>query len=69
MIDTSRMTNGEKAKLYDQLLSDHSRKAAQVRSLETDITPKPGQQEEINKLKAEMVILERDATNLAAQAF
>ena len=47
MIDTTRMTNGEKASLYDQLLSEHSRKAEQVRSLETNITPEPGDEQKL----------------------
>lgn len=68
IMDTSKMTNDEKARLYDQLLSDHGRKATEVRSLETNITPEPNDQEKIVKLKKEMAILERDATNLASQA-
>lgn len=69
MIDTTRMTNGEKANLYDSLLNQHSRKAEQVRALETNITPEPGDQQKINTLKSEMVVLERDATKLAQSAF
>jgi len=69
MIDTTRMTNGEKASLYDSLLSQHSRKAEQVRALETNITPEPNDQKMIETLKSEMVILERDATQLAQSAY
>ena len=63
------MTNEEKARLYDQLLAEHSKKAAQVRELETDIRPKPDQQEKITVLKKEMVELEKRATQLASSAF
>jgi len=63
------MTNEEKARLYDQLLAEHSKKAAQVRELETDIKPKPDQQEKITVLRKEMVELERRATQLASSAF
>ena len=63
------MTNEEKAKLYDQLLAEHSRKAAQVRELETDIRPKPNQQQLIDTLKKEMVDLEKRATELSMSAF
>ena len=63
------MTNTEKAELYDRLLSEHGRKAAEVRELETDIRPKPDQQQKIEKLKKEMIKLEHDATELARSAF
>jgi cell division protein FtsB len=63
------MTNTEKAKLYDQLLSEHARKASQVRALEVDIRPAPDQQQKINKLKQEMVDLEKRATELSMSAF
>ena len=63
------MTNDEKAKLYDRLLAEHSRKAAQVRELETDIRPKPDQQQKIDALKAEMGDLEKRATELSYSAF
>jgi hypothetical protein len=63
------MTNEEKARLYDQLLAEHSSKAALVRELETDIKPKPNQQERIVQLRKEMVELERRATELATSAF
>jgi uncharacterized membrane protein YfbV (UPF0208 family) len=63
------MTNEEKAKLYDQLLAEHSRKATQVRELETDIRPKPNQQQLIDTLKKEMVDLEKRATELSYSAF
>lgn len=63
------MTNEEKAKLYDQILAEHSKKAAQVRELETDIRPKPDQQQKITELKKEMVSLERRATELVGSSF
>jgi hypothetical protein len=63
------MTQGEKAKLYDQLLAEHSRKASQVRELETNITPAAGDQKKINELKIEMSSLEKRATELAMQAY
>lgn len=63
------MTNEEKAKLYDQLLREHSRKATQVRALEVDIRPAADQQQKIDQLKKEMVDLERRATELSMSAF
>ena len=63
------MTNEEKARLYDRLLAEHSAKAALVRELETDIRPKPDQQQRINELKKEMTDLEKRATELASSAF
>jgi uncharacterized protein YceH (UPF0502 family) len=63
------MNNEEKARLYDQLLAEHSSKAALVRELETDIRPKPDQQQRIETLRKEMVELERRATELATSAF
>ncbi len=63
------MTNQEKAKLYDQLLSEHARKASQVRALEVDIKPAPDQQQKITKLRQEMVDLEKRATELSMSAF
>lgn len=63
------MTRNEKAALYDQLLAEHSRKASQVRELETNITPQPTDQQKIVELKAEMVILEKRATDLAISAY
>jgi hypothetical protein len=63
------LSNEEKAKLYDQLLAEHSRKATQVRSLEVDIKPASDQQQKIDKLRKEMVELERKATELAMSAF
>ena len=63
------MTTNEKARLYDQLLAEHSSKAALVRELETDIRPKPDQQQRIDKLKKEMVELERKATELSLSSF
>jgi cell division protein FtsB len=63
------MTNEEKAKLYDQLLSEHARKASQVRALEVDIRPAADQQQKIDKLRKEMVDLEKRATELSMSAF
>tara|TARA_R110002012_G_C11214765_1_gene561734 strand:- start:145 stop:339 length:195 start_codon:yes stop_codon:yes gene_type:complete len=63
------MTNTEKAKLYDQLLLEHSKKTSQVRALEVDISPSPDQQTKINKLKEELVSLEKRATDLSRSAF
>lgn len=63
------MTNEEKAKLYDQLLSEHSKKASQVRALEVDIKPAPDQQQKIDKLRKEMIDLEKRATQLSMSAF
>jgi len=68
-MDTTRMTNTEKAALYDQLLSEHARKATQVRELETNVTPKDTDQANIVKLKTEMSVLEGRATKLAQEAF
>jgi len=63
------MNNEEKARLYDQLLAEHSSKAALVRELETDIRPSSDQQQRIDTLKKEMVDLERRATELSYSAF
>jgi hypothetical protein len=63
------MNNTEKAALYDRLLSEHARKATQVRALEVDIMPAPDQQQKINTLKTEMADLEKRATSLAQEAF
>jgi len=68
-MDTSRMSNNEKAALYDQLLREHGRKATQVRALEVDIMPSADQQQKITELKREMVELEKRATSLSQEAF
>lgn len=63
------MTNNEKAALYERLLSEHSKKTAQVRALEVDIRPAPDQQKKIEKLKQELSTLEKRATDLSRSAF
>ena len=63
-IEIMGMTNSDKAKLYDSLINEHSRKAAMVRELEVEIRPTAKQQEQIVTLKKEMNELEKKATSL-----
>lgn len=60
------MDNEMKAKLYDQFLSDHNKKATEVSSLQNKIDLSEGDKKRIKELKSEMAELQRKAMSLGS---
>jgi hypothetical protein len=60
------MTNDEKAKYYDQLLSEYDKRATQVSNLQNKFDLTKEDQQKIKQLKTEMADLQRKAMSLGS---
>ena len=60
------MTNDEKAKYYDQLLSEYDKRATQVSNLQNQFDLTKEDQQKIKQLKTEMADLQRKAMSLGS---
>lgn len=60
------MTNDEKAKYYDQLLSEYDKRATKVSNLQNKFDLTKEDQQKIKQLKTEMADLQRKAMSLGS---